>query len=129
MAEVELNLTDEQFQTLLRGERGLAAVLQAVLNRVLEAEMTEHLEAAPHERTSSRRGHRNGYYERDLSPLPAPGGIPSGPGSPHAGLRGSEVVRGVGPAPRTGTIVVRPPILVHYGPLSGAAVRIRLSSL
>lgn len=67
MAAVELNLTDEQLQALLSGERGLAAVLQAVLNRVLEAEMTEHLGAAPHERTSSRRGHRNGYYERDLT--------------------------------------------------------------
>jgi len=67
MAAVELNLTDDQFQALLQGERGLAAVLQAVLERVLEAEMTEHLGAAPHERTSSRRGHRNGYYERDLT--------------------------------------------------------------
>ena len=66
MAAVELNLTDEQLQALLSGERGLAAVLQAVLTRVLEAEMTEHLGAAPHERTSRRRGHRNGYYERDL---------------------------------------------------------------
>jgi transposase-like protein len=67
MAKVELNLTDEQFQALLSGEGGLATVLQAVLNRVLEAEMTEHLGAAPHERTSRRRGHRNGYYERDLT--------------------------------------------------------------
>lgn len=67
MAAVELNLTDEQFQVLLSGERGLAAVLEAVLNRMLEAEMTEHLRAAPHERTTSRRGHRNGYYERDLT--------------------------------------------------------------
>ncbi|CAN5873531.1 hypothetical protein BH20GEM1_BH20GEM1_07130 [soil metagenome] len=38
---MELTLTDEQFQALLCGEGGLAAVLQAVLNRVLEAEMTE----------------------------------------------------------------------------------------
>ena len=67
MAAVELNLTDDQFQALLSGERGLAAVLQAVLNRMLEAEMTEHLGAAPHARTASRRGHRNGYYERDLT--------------------------------------------------------------
>ena len=67
MAKVELNLTDEQFQALLSGEGGLATVLQAVLNRVLEAEMTEHLGAAPHERTSRRRGHRNGYYERELT--------------------------------------------------------------
>lgn len=37
------SLTYDQFQALLGGERGLAAVLvlQAVLNRMLEAEMTE----------------------------------------------------------------------------------------
>ena len=57
MTEMELTLPDEQFQALLSGERGLAVVLQAVLKPVLEAEMTEHLGATPHERTSSRRGH------------------------------------------------------------------------
>ena len=32
----------------------------------LEAEMTEHVGAAPHERTDARRGHRNGYKPRQL---------------------------------------------------------------
>jgi transposase-like protein len=67
MAEVELNLSEEQLQGLLSSERGLAVVLEAVLNRVLKGEMTEHLGADRHERTASRRGHRNGYYERDLT--------------------------------------------------------------
>ena len=67
MAEVELTLTDAQIQALLAQEGGLARVVQAVLNRVLEAEMTAPLGAAPHERSGSRRGHRNGYYERDLT--------------------------------------------------------------
>ena len=35
MAAVELNLTDEQLQAWLSGERGLAAMLQPVLNRVV----------------------------------------------------------------------------------------------
>lgn len=33
---------------------------------MLEAEMTEHVGAAPHERTDARKGHRNGYKPRTL---------------------------------------------------------------
>jgi transposase-like protein len=33
---------------------------------VLEAEMTEHVGAAPHERTDARKGHRNGHKPRAL---------------------------------------------------------------
>jgi putative transposase len=33
---------------------------------VLETEMTEHVGAAPHERTAERKGHRNGYKPRTL---------------------------------------------------------------
>lgn len=67
MAEVELTLTDAQLQALMSQEGGLARVVQAVLNRMLESEMTEHVGAARHARSSTRRGHRNGYYERDLT--------------------------------------------------------------
>lgn len=67
MAEVELTLTDAHLQALMSQEGGLARVVQAVLNRVLESGMTEHVGAPPHERTSTRRGHRNGYYSRDLT--------------------------------------------------------------
>lgn len=66
MAEMERTLTDAQIQALLSQEGGLARVVQAVLNRVLESEMTEHVGAAPHERSRTRRGYRNGYYTRDL---------------------------------------------------------------
>ncbi|HUE96167.1 MAG TPA: hypothetical protein VMN39_05880 [Longimicrobiaceae bacterium] len=43
MAEVELTQTDAQLQALMSQEGGLARVVQAVLNRVLESEMTEHV--------------------------------------------------------------------------------------
>jgi hypothetical protein len=39
--------------------------VKAVIEQVLEEEMTEHL-AAGYEGTPSRRGERNGYYTRDL---------------------------------------------------------------
>jgi putative transposase len=37
-----------------------------VLRELLEAEMTEHIGAAPHERSAARKGHRNGYKRRAL---------------------------------------------------------------
>jgi len=67
MAEVQVTLTDNQLQALFSGEGGLAVVIQAILNQVLEAEIGEHLAAAPHERTDARRGYRNGSYARELT--------------------------------------------------------------
>ena len=57
--------------------------LRALLEGVLEDEVTAHVGAARYERAQARRGHRNGHYTRDLvtqhGPLPqlrvpAPGG-------------------------------------------------------
>jgi transposase-like protein len=52
---------------LLRGFR-------ALLEGLLEAEVTSHVGAGRYERTTTRRGHRNGHYSRDLltthGPLP-----------------------------------------------------------
>lgn len=52
---------------LLRG-------LRALLEGLLEAEVTSHVGAGRYERTTTRRGHRNGHYSRDLltthGPLP-----------------------------------------------------------
>jgi putative transposase len=44
----------------------LREIVQSVLQEVLEAEMTEHVGAAPHERTDTRKGHRNGHKPRTL---------------------------------------------------------------
>jgi transposase-like protein len=39
----------------------LRKIVERVLQEVLEAEMTEHIGATPHERTDARKGHRNGH--------------------------------------------------------------------
>src|SRR5215212_11122725 len=44
----------------------LHEIVERVLQELLEAEMTEHLGAAPHERTTTRKGHRNGHKPRTL---------------------------------------------------------------
>lgn len=44
----------------------LKEIVQKPLQRILEAEMTAHIGAAPHERSQNRKGHRNGYKKRTL---------------------------------------------------------------
>jgi transposase-like protein len=44
----------------------LKEIVERVLQELLEAEMTEHVGAAPYERTTQRKGHRNGHKPRTL---------------------------------------------------------------
>jgi putative transposase len=44
----------------------LGEIVERVLQELLEAEMTEHIGAAPYERAENRKGHRNGYKPRTL---------------------------------------------------------------
>lgn len=48
------------------GDDGMRALVQRVVQQVLEAEMTSFLGADNYERTSERRGYRNGYKARLL---------------------------------------------------------------
>jgi len=67
MATIEITVDDEKIQELLRGDRGMAVLLEPILNQILQAEMTEHLKAEPGEQTDDRQGYRNGTYERKLT--------------------------------------------------------------
>lgn len=67
MATFEITVDEEKIQDLLRSDRGMAALLEPVLNQLLQAEMSEHLGAKPGERTAERRGWRNGSYRRRLT--------------------------------------------------------------
>ena len=50
-------IDDNKIQDLLQSDQGLSALLGPVLNQVLDAEMAEHLQAAPHEQTDRRQGY------------------------------------------------------------------------
>ena len=60
-------IDDNKIQDLVQSDQGLTALLGPILNRVLDAEMAEHLKAAPHEQTDRRQGYRNGSYTRQLT--------------------------------------------------------------
>src|SRR3982750_2573483 len=67
MAEVQGKLSVAAAKELLKGSPdGLREVVRAVLQEVLEAEMTDALGAAEGERTAGRLGYRSGYYGRTL---------------------------------------------------------------
>lgn len=51
---------------LLSGQDGMAKLVEAVLNQILEAQVTEALGADRHERSEDRLGYRNGYRPRTL---------------------------------------------------------------
>jgi transposase-like protein len=48
------------------GDDPIRALLERLLQELLEAQMTAHLGAEPYERGEGRRGHRNGYKPRQL---------------------------------------------------------------
>jgi len=59
----------ELVEGLLNDEEGegIRTLVQSMLNRLLEAEITDHLGAGPYERREERRGHRNGHYGRRMT--------------------------------------------------------------
>ena len=67
MARYQITISDEQLHGLLQGDRGLADLLEAVLNQVLQAQATEYVKAEPYERTEERVGYRNGTRDRALT--------------------------------------------------------------
>ncbi len=67
MTQYQLTLDSESLQRLFTGDGQLGRLLEAVLNQVLNAQVTEQLQAAPYERSEQRQGYRNGYKPRQLT--------------------------------------------------------------
>jgi len=64
---LSIDLSDEELEKILLGDRGRDLLMEKVFNQILQAEMTEHLGADRYERSQDRSGHRNGSYERQLT--------------------------------------------------------------
>jgi len=64
---LSIDLSDEELEKILLGDRGKDLLMEKVFNQILQAEMTEHLGADRYERSENRSGHRNGSYERQLT--------------------------------------------------------------
>jgi len=66
MAGYEVSVGKELLPGLLSGQDGLARLVEAVLNQILEAQVEEALGAERYERTEERVGYRNGTRARTL---------------------------------------------------------------
>lgn len=67
MAHRNRKVHEEMVQGILLDDPAfLKEIVERVLQELLEAEMTEHIGAAPYERTENRKGQRNGYKPRTL---------------------------------------------------------------
>ena len=66
MAEVSIDGLGELLQGVFAREEGPRLLLAALARAAMEAEVGAHVGAAPHERSGSRRGHRNGTKPRTL---------------------------------------------------------------
>lgn len=67
MAEDHRRVDAELAQGILLDDPGfLKEIVERVIQELLEAQMTEHIGAAPYERSEKRTGRRNGYKPRTL---------------------------------------------------------------
>jgi transposase-like protein len=67
MTQYQLTLDSAVLQRLFGENEQMTHLLEEVVNQVLEAQVAEHLQAEPYERTEERRGYRNGYKTRQLT--------------------------------------------------------------
>ncbi|MFC5986379.1 IS256 family transposase, partial [Marinicrinis lubricantis] len=70
MAQYKINVDSKLLHQLFLGnsqDSGVAALLESVLNQVLQAQASEQLGAEPYERSDDRQGYRNGSYPRQLT--------------------------------------------------------------
>jgi len=70
MAQYKITVNQELLHQLFLGnnkDSGVAALLESVLNQILQAQATEQLKAEPYERTDERQGYRNGTRPHPLT--------------------------------------------------------------
>lgn len=70
MAQYKITLDSQVLHQLFMTkskDSGVSALLESVLNQILQAEATEQLQAEPYERTDERQGYRNGSYPHKLT--------------------------------------------------------------
>jgi putative transposase len=70
MAQYQITLNSDLLHQLFltpNKDEGVAALLESVLNQILQAQATEQLAAEPYERSAERKGYRNGTYPHQLT--------------------------------------------------------------
>lgn len=66
MAQKDSDVLGRLLQAVFTDREGLKRLLESLLQSTMEAEVAQHVGARPHERSESRRGHRNGTKPRSF---------------------------------------------------------------
>jgi transposase-like protein len=66
MTDYEITVPRNLLSSLLSDKNGVAALLEGVLNQILDAQATEQIGAQRYERAEERVAYRNGYRSRQL---------------------------------------------------------------
>lgn len=66
MTDYNITVGKDLLPELLTSQDGLAKLVEDVLNQILEAQVSESLNAEPYERSEGRAGYRNGNRVRQL---------------------------------------------------------------
>ncbi len=69
MTDYEINVPGGVLSSLLSEKNGLAVLVEAVLNQILDAQASEQVGAQRYERSDERVAYRNGYRPRHLKRL------------------------------------------------------------
>ena len=67
MTQYQITLNEQTLQRLFGADSQLAPLVEAILNQVLDAQVSEQLGAERYARTEQRQGYRNGYKPRQLT--------------------------------------------------------------
>jgi putative transposase len=67
VTQYQITLSDDLVHGLFKDDAAMAKLVEQVLNQVLQAEVTEALQAKPYERTEERQGYRNGFKPRTIT--------------------------------------------------------------
>ncbi|GMA63073.1 hypothetical protein GCM10025859_35130 [Alicyclobacillus fastidiosus] len=67
MAQYQITVDEEILHGLFHGDEGVGLLLEQVVNQILQAQVSEQLQATPYQRTGERQGYRNGTYPHTLT--------------------------------------------------------------
>jgi len=67
MTPIQLTLDPAQVQQLFTQDGQMTQLIEQVVTQILQAQVTDHVQALPHERTDQRHGYRNGTKPRQLT--------------------------------------------------------------
>ncbi len=66
MTQYQITVDEDMVGGLFSQDGAMGQLVEQVVQQILEAQVSDHLQADPYERTGERQGYRNGFKPRSL---------------------------------------------------------------